>query len=95
MQKVREPVKGSILGEERSNNFVVIVGQERPEIDYKAIQDAVDRYDEVILKGRFNIGTSTIIIKRSIKLRGEGRTNNIPDTKIYKKGWNFPFISQG
>ncbi|MBN1682450.1 DUF1724 domain-containing protein, partial [Candidatus Bathyarchaeota archaeon] len=30
-QKVREPVNGSILGEERSNNFVIIVGQERPE----------------------------------------------------------------
>jgi len=73
---------------------VVITGRERPEFDAQALQDAVDNYDEVILKGRFNLGTSTIIIKRNVVLRGEGRTNNIPDAKIYKKGWNFPFSSQ-
>lgn len=73
---------------------VVITGRERPEFDAQALQDAVDNYDEVILKGRFNLGTSSIIIKRSVVLRGEGRTNDIPDAKIYKKGWIFPFISQ-
>jgi hypothetical protein len=53
----------------------------------------VDNYDEVILKGRFNIGASTININRSVTIRGEGRTDDIPDTKIYKKGWKFPFLS--
>lgn len=73
---------------------ISIIGQERPEYDVKSIQDAVDRYDEVILKGRFNLGSSDIIIKKSVEIKGDGRTNNIPDTKIYKKGWNFPFVSQ-
>ena len=75
-------------------NQIVVVGRERPEYDAQAIQDAVDNYDEVILKGRFNIGTSTITVKRSTHIRGEGRKNDIPDTKVYKKGWNFPFLSQ-
>jgi predicted transcriptional regulator len=77
-----------------TRDSIIIVGQEKPEYDAQLIQDAVDNYDEVILRGRFNIGTSTILIKKSTVLRGEGRMNDIPDTKIYKKGWNFPFVSQ-
>ncbi|MFA9436930.1 MAG: transcriptional regulator FilR1 domain-containing protein [Candidatus Bathyarchaeota archaeon] len=76
------------------SNQIVVVGRERPEYDAQALQDAVDNYDEVILMGRFNIGTSTITVKRSVHVRGEGRTNDVPDTKVYKKGWNFPFLSQ-
>lgn len=72
---------------------IMVVGRERPEFDAQAIQDAVDNYDEVILKGRFNIGTSTININRSVILRGEGRKEDIPETKISKKGWTFPFRS--
>jgi predicted transcriptional regulator len=77
--------KGKHLGQ------VVVVGRENPAIDAQAVQDAVDNYDEVILKGRFNLGTSTVYISRSVVLRGEGRENDIPTTKIYKRGWNFPF----
>jgi predicted transcriptional regulator len=79
---------------ERVSNQTVVIGRERPELDVQAIQEAVDNYDEVILKGRFNIGTSTININRSVKIRGEGRTNDIPDTKICKQGWKFPFLRQ-
>jgi hypothetical protein len=79
---------------EGSSSRTVVMGRERPELDAQALQDALDTYDEVILQGRFNIGTSTIDINRSVTLRGEGRTNDIPDTKIYKRGWSFPFLSQ-
>jgi predicted transcriptional regulator len=78
--------------DEGSNGKVVIIGRERPEYDAQAIQVAVDHYNEVVLKGRFNLGTNNIIIKRSVVIRGEGRVSGIPDTKIYKSGWNFPFV---
>lgn len=97
VHKVPTPVLGLKHSQPKSmssSGSVVVVGHERPEFDFQAIQDAVDAYDEVILKGSFNIGNSTLILKRSITLRGEGRTNDVPDTKIYKKGWKFPFLSQ-
>ena len=89
-----EVQRGQISKEEGSSSRTVVIGRERPELDAQALQDALDTYDEVILQGRFNIGTSTIDINRSVTLRGEGRTNDIPDTKIYKRGWSFPFLSQ-
>jgi len=69
---------------------IIINGTDDPSIDANIIQDAVDNYDEVILKGNFNIGTSTITINRSVTLRGEGRENNIPSTTIKRQGWKFP-----
>jgi len=89
-----EVQRGQVSKVEGSSSQTVVVGRERAELDAQTIQDAVDNYDEVVLKGRFNIGTSTININRSIAIRGEGRTDDIPDTKIYKKGWKFPFLSQ-
>jgi predicted transcriptional regulator len=75
----------------RKSESIVIVGQERPEIDVQSVQDAVDNYNEVILRGTFNFGASSVVISRSVILRGETRENNIPNTIIYKKGWKFPF----
>jgi len=89
-----EVKRGQISKREGSYSQTVVVGRERSEFDAQAIQDAVDNYDEVTMKGRFNIGTSTININRSVTIRGEGRIDDIPDTKIYKKGWKFPFLSQ-
>ncbi|TFH14994.1 hypothetical protein E4H04_09225, partial [Candidatus Bathyarchaeota archaeon] len=89
-EQKKMPWDGSITTTEQ----IVLVGRERPEYDAPAIQDAVDRYDEILLKGRFNLGTSTILIKKSTIIRGDGRSKDIPDTKIYKHGWDFPFISQ-
>jgi len=43
------------------------------------------------MRGTFNFGTSTVVISRSAVIRGEGRENDIPLTKVYKKGWAFPF----
>ena len=70
---------------------VVITGRESPELDAQAVQDAVDNFDEVILRGTFNFGSSMVLISRSVVVRGEGRENDIPTTTIYKKGWRFPF----
>ncbi|TRO49867.1 ArsR family transcriptional regulator, partial [Candidatus Bathyarchaeota archaeon] len=91
---VVEVKRGKAVKVEGASRRTVLVGRERPELDAQALQDAVDSFEEVILKGRFNLGTSTIIIKKSLVLRGEGRTDDIPDTKIYKEGWTFPFIDQ-
>ena len=89
-----EVKRGPISMTEGSSSQTVVVGRERPEFDVQSIQNAVDNFDEVVLKGRFNIGTSIININRSVVIRGEGITDDVPDTKIYKKGWKFPFLSQ-
>jgi predicted transcriptional regulator len=98
VQRISTPTiqvkRGQISTMVGSSGRIVVVGRERPELDAQAIQDAVDNYDEVILKGRFNIGTATININRSVKIRGEGRNNDVPAAKIYKKGWKFPFLNQ-
>jgi len=84
--------RGHLSERGESIGQVVVIGRERTDVDAQAVQDAVDNYDEVILKGSFNLGTSTIYINRSVVLRGEGRENDIPSTKVYKKGWTFPFF---
>jgi len=73
---------------------IVVEGHDDSSSDAIAVQNAVDNYEEVILKGTFNFGTSTVYIRRSVVLKGEGRENGIPTTKVYKKGWTFPFFIQ-
>lgn len=70
---------------------VVVTGQNNHLVDAQAVQDATDNYDEIILRGVFDFGNSSILVRRSVIIRGEGRENDIPSTKIYKKGWTFPF----
>ena len=72
---------------------IIVEGKEDSSVDHQAIQDAVDNYDEVILRGAFNIGLSAVVISRSVVIRGEGRKDNVPLTKVYKSGWTFPFYS--
>jgi hypothetical protein len=55
-------------------------------VDAQAVQDAVDKYDDVTLRGTFNFGSSSVQISRSVVIRGEGREDDIPSTTIYKKG---------
>jgi len=86
--------RGRILPQRGARDRIVVEGQWRPDVDAQAIQDAVDNYDEVILKGSFNIGSSTVFINRNTVIRGEGRVNDIPTTIITKKGWKFPFHTQ-
>ena len=73
---------------------VLVTGQNDPEVDAQAVQDAVDSYDEVTLKGTFNLGTSTVIVSRSVVIRGEGREDDVPSTKVYKSGWTYPFYQK-
>ena len=68
---------------------IIVEGRDNSSIDYQAVQDAVHNYDEVILRGTFNIGTSTVVISRSVVIRGEGREDDVPLTKVYKSGWTF------
>jgi len=83
-----------------SDKQIIVIGRNDPDIDAQAIQDAVDNYSEVILRGIFNLGRSrigledgatSVQIRKSVVIRGEGRENDIPSTKIYKRGWMFPF----
>jgi len=76
---------------EEARAQIVVVGHDDSPIDARAVQDAVDNFDEVILRGTFNFLTSNVVVRRSIVIRGEGREDDIPSTKIYKKGWDFPF----
>jgi len=85
-----QPRRIIILEAERPSR-IIVEGRDDSSIDYQAIQDAVDNYDDVTLRGTFNIGTSTIVITRSVVISGEGREDDIPLTKVYKKGWAFPF----
>ena len=70
--------------------IVFVVGRESL-VDAVALQQAVDNYDEVRLRGVFDLGTSTIKVSRSVNIRGEGISNGIPKTIIYKRGWSYPF----
>ncbi|OGD56012.1 hypothetical protein A3K78_02945 [Candidatus Bathyarchaeota archaeon RBG_13_52_12] len=76
---------------ERDAHGEVVVEGQNNELDAYAVQDAVDNFDEVVLRGTFNFGTSAVNIGKSVHIRGEGRKDDIPSTKIYKKGWGFPF----
>jgi len=81
----RPPMKGEPL------ESITVVGQDRREVDAQAVQEAVDNYDEVRLRGTFNFGSSMVDISRSVAVRGEGKEGEIPTATIYKKGWSFPF----
>jgi len=95
-------VKLERVSERDARARVVVEGRNDPNIDTRAIQDAVDNYDEVILRGRFNLGEArvraarrgltSIKIRRSLVIRGEGREDNVPATKIVKSNWKFPFL---
>jgi parallel beta-helix repeat protein len=70
---------------------VTVTGLNDPELDAQAVQDAVDNYKSVILRGKFNFGNSSISLSNSVVIRGEEREGEIPLTSIYKNGWSFPF----
>ena len=68
------------------SDTVTVVGQDNSGIDVRAVQEAVDNFNEVILRGTFNLGASTVQVTRSVAIRGEGREDGVPQTIIYKKG---------
>ena len=80
---------------QKTGKLITITPQPTPDLNYQAIQNAVNTYDEVKLHGSFNLGSYSITIKKSVKIRGEGRNKDIPETKIYKTGWKFPSREHG
>ena len=70
---------------------VVVRGDDDPDRDWVALQDAVDNYEEVILKGGFNLGDRGVVISKGVKIRGDGRRDGKPATYVYMSGWAFPF----
>jgi predicted transcriptional regulator len=94
-QRTTAPVtkveRGRISRGLKPSEQIVVVGRERPDIDAQAVQDAVDNYNEVILRGTFNFGSSFVQISKSVIVKGEGREDGVPSTTIYKKNWKFPF----
>jgi predicted transcriptional regulator len=70
---------------------ITVLGTNNSEIDAKIVQDAVDNFNEVLLKGEFNFGSNKVTINKSVKIKGEINNDNSPSTIIYKKGWTFPF----
>ena len=73
---------------------IVVDGTENPHIDVLNLQNAINNYEHVTLRGRFNLGDQMIHIKKSTIIMGDGRTDGIPDAKLYKKGWKFPFYAE-
>jgi hypothetical protein len=90
-EKIIEPVNVIRRGYRTHKERITVKGQNNLQIDAQAVQDAVDNYNKVILSGTFNLGTSSIKLSKDVIIRGEGRENNFPQTRLYKKGWNFPF----
>jgi predicted transcriptional regulator len=102
-------IETEITAFDKLGKSITIEGKNNSEIDVKAIQNAVDNYDEVILKGVFNLGYSqkettmlgefrertlySIWIRKSVDIKGEGRVDGVPETQILKQGWTFPYDS--
>ena len=87
----------------KKGKSITVTANTDPVLNTQVIQNAVDNYDEVILRGKFSLadtgmrnavmgtGTTVIKIRKSVVIRGEGRENDIPTTKIIKNSWKFPF----
>ena len=66
---VRSKLKKPLSKEARRS--IVIEGHNEPRVDAQVVQDAIDYYDEVILQGTFNFGSSMVQISKSVIVRGE------------------------
>jgi hypothetical protein len=68
----------------------VITGQNKEELDVKAVQEAVDKGGSVLLKGTFNFGPKgRVNIKKDIEIIGESDSNGKPLTRILGGFWTF------
>ena len=68
----------------------IITGQDNPELDVKAVQDAVDKGGSVLLKGMFDFGQKgQVNIKKNVEISGESDSNSNPITKIKRGFWTF------
>jgi hypothetical protein len=77
----------------------VVTGNNNPELDVKAVQDAVDKGGSVLLKGTFNFGQKgqvkiindieIVKIINDIEIMGENDSKGRPLTKIMGGFWTF------
>ena len=68
----------------------VVVGQNSPELDVKAVQEAVDKGGSILLKGTFNFGKKgRVNIKKDVEIIGEADGNSNPLTRITGGFWTF------
>ncbi|MGD9197679.1 MAG: hypothetical protein PVH97_05295, partial [Desulfobacterales bacterium] len=68
----------------------VITGQNNPELDVKAVQEAVDKGGSVLLKGAFNFGQKgRVNIKNDVEVIGESGGEGRLLTKITGGFWTF------
>jgi predicted transcriptional regulator len=70
-------------------NGVAVIQGTGYSTDTDAIQYAVDHHDDILLKGVFDLGPSSIVISKSVKIRGE-KWEKTPLTRIMKRGWPYP-----
>ena len=68
----------------------IVTGQNNPELDVKAVQEAVDKGGSVLLKGAFNFGQKgQVNIKNDVEVIGETTPTGQPLTKITGGFWTF------
>lgn len=77
----------------------VVVGEMNPAVDVPNVQNAVNNYEKVLLRGSFNFGydftnqppTTNVVINKDVKICGETDENGFPMTTIY--GGNSTFVA--
>ncbi len=74
----------------RSKLGKIVLEGKNGEGDAQALQNAVNNYMEVVLRGTFELGKQSILVDRSVTIKGEGRKDGFPSTKLHKRGWTFP-----
>jgi hypothetical protein len=68
----------------------IVTGQNNPELDVKAVQEAVDKGGSVLLKGMFDFGQKgQVKITKDIEVSGESDSKGMPLTKIAGGFWTF------
>ena len=68
----------------------IVTGNGNPELDVKAVQEAVDKGGSILLKGIFNFGEKgRVNIKNDIDIMGEINNKGEPITKISGGFWTF------
>lgn len=68
----------------------VVTGRNNMDYDVKAVQEAVDKGGDVLLKGRFHFGPKgRVTINNDIRIMGESDSNGRPLTKISGGFWTF------
>ena len=55
-----------------TDSRVTLTGHNDPAIDLLALQEAVDTYEVVRLRGTFDIGDNTVTITKTVTIRGQG-----------------------